>query len=88
MAREASLLNFEKSLENLTFNSKPLIDDLTRTAGQLEREGKRVVEIIEARIQKVDGQLNCIFFPLFFCNILVCVRSFYLCMYIHNDKFI
>ena len=56
--KEPSLLSFEKSLENLTFNSKPVIDELTRTAGQLEHEGKRVVEIIEARIQKVDGQFN------------------------------
>lgn len=50
------LASYEKSLEDLTFNSKPLIDDLTRVAGQLEPQGKYVVEIIQARLMKVAGR--------------------------------
>lgn len=48
---ESALVRYKKSLEDLTFNSKPLIDDLTRSAGMLEPQG--VVQTIEARIMKV-----------------------------------
>ena len=52
---EKLLARFEENLDDLTFNSKPLIDFLSRTAAQLKFEGKRVVEIIESRIKKVPS---------------------------------
>jgi hypothetical protein len=48
-----ALAKYEKGLEDLTFNSKPLIDDLTRAAGHLGSQAKCVVEVIQSRITKV-----------------------------------
>ena len=50
---KSALARYKQSLEDLTFNSKPLIDDLTRAAGQLEAEGDQIVELIQSRIMKV-----------------------------------
>ena len=47
------LARFKQSLEDLSFNSKPLIDDLTRAAGQLAPKGDQIVEIIQSRIMQV-----------------------------------
>ncbi len=55
MASRITLL--KKGLEDLTVNSKPLIDDLTRAAGQLQPEGGNVVEIIQDHIMKVAGAM-------------------------------
>ncbi len=49
----AALARYRQSLEDLTFNSKPLIDDLTRAAGQLEPRGNQIIEMIRNRIMKV-----------------------------------
>lgn len=54
----AALTGYQRSLEDLTFNSKPLIDDLTRAAEQLEPKGDEVVEIIRRRIMKVASKLE------------------------------
>lgn len=51
-----ALASYKKNLDDLTVNSKPLIDDLTRAAGQLELQGKYVVEIIQTRIIQVAGR--------------------------------
>ena len=50
---EAALARYKRSIEDLTFNSKPLIDDLTRAAGQLEPKGDQIIEIIRSRIMQV-----------------------------------
>ena len=55
---EAALLRYGRNLEDLTFNSKPLIDDLTRAAGQLEPKGDKVVGMIQKRIMKVARRWN------------------------------
>jgi len=47
------LSTYQKSLEELTFNSKPLIDDLTRTAGSYNAVAEQVVELIKKHIMKV-----------------------------------
>lgn len=50
---KTALSRYEQSLEDLTFNSKPLIDGLTRTADQLGHSGNQIVKIIQNRIMKV-----------------------------------
>ena len=47
------LSRYQKSLEELTFNSKPLIDDLTRTAGANNVIADQIVELIKKHIMKV-----------------------------------
>ena len=65
MAGHVSLPRYKESLEDLTFNSKPLIDDLTRAAGQLQAEGDQIIEIIRSRIIQVVKQIKSVdcFFP-------------------------
>ena len=48
-----ALARYKQSLEDLTFNSKPLIDDLTRAAGACQPVANQIVELIESRIFKV-----------------------------------
>lgn len=55
--REA-VLRFKGGLEDLTFNSKPLIDDLTRAAEVSKSQAAEIVEIIESRILQVDRALE------------------------------
>lgn len=62
---KAALRKYEESLENLTFNSKPLIDDLTRNAGLLKNRGDLVVNLINTRIKKVAWS-RCVNLPHFF----------------------
>ena len=49
-----ALQRFQEALEDLTFNSKPLIDDLTRAADASKAQAPRIVEIIESRLMQVD----------------------------------
>ena len=51
-------MQYERNLEDLTFNSKPLIDDLTRYAEQLEPQGSKVVEIIQRRVMQVARRIK------------------------------
>ena len=44
---------FQEALEDLTFNSKPLIDDLTRAAEASKAQAPQIVEIIESRLMQV-----------------------------------
>ena len=55
---EAALVRFGRNLRGLTFNSKPLIEDLTRAAEQLGTRGEKVVEMIQKRIKKVATRWN------------------------------
>ena len=48
-------LDYESSLEDLTFNSKPIINMLTMMAGRNRDIADRLVELIETRISKVAG---------------------------------
>lgn len=48
-----TLTRYQHSLRELTFNSKPLIDDLTRTAGACGPVGGQVVKLIQTHIMKV-----------------------------------
>ena len=52
--RRRALQRFQEALEDLTFNSKPLIDDLTRAADTNKAQAPRIVEIIESRLMQVD----------------------------------
>jgi len=49
----AILRDFEQALEDLTFNSKPLINDLTMAAEKYKPIANRIVEKIEARLMEV-----------------------------------
>ena len=49
-----ALQRFKEALEDLTFNSKPLIDDLTRAADVSKAQAAKIVEIIESRLMQVD----------------------------------
>ena len=51
--KKKALLRFKQSLEDLTFNSKPLIDDLTRAADSYKMFAAQIVEMIESRIMQV-----------------------------------
>lgn len=50
---EAILRDYEQALEDLTFNSKPLINDLTMAADKYKPIAARIVEMIEKRIMEV-----------------------------------
>ncbi len=51
--KAAVLMRYQQSLEDLTFNSKPIIDDLTREAGIRQAMGDKIVDVIHSRIMKV-----------------------------------
>ena len=62
----AILQDFEKALEDLTFNSKPLINDLTMAAEKYKPIAKNIVKKIEERVLEVASFLS---FKLFsFCS--------------------
>lgn len=63
-----ALARYEHSLDDLTFNSKPLIDDLTRSAEQLEPKGDEIVEMIQRRIMKVASRRMKLAFSVFIFN--------------------
>ena len=48
-----ALANYQRSLAELTFNSKPLIDDLTRAAGRYVAVGSQVIQLVQKHIMKV-----------------------------------
>lgn len=52
--QQRALQRFKEALEDLTFNSKPLIDDLTRAADASKAQAPKIVEIIESRLMQVD----------------------------------
>ena len=45
--------DYASSLEELTFNSKPLINSLTMIAGENIASGRCIVKAIENRLKKV-----------------------------------
>ena len=55
MEREAKdvLKSYESSLEDLTFNSKPIINMLTMTADKYKAQAPEIAELIESRVLKV-----------------------------------
>lgn len=58
MARQdppKAVRGFQEALGELTFNSKPLIDDLTRAAAENKSHAPKIVEIIESRLIQVDS---------------------------------
>ena len=46
---------YKSSLEDLTFNSKPLISMLTMLADDNRDYSPQIVQVIESRIKKVDN---------------------------------
>ena len=54
----AILQDFEKALEDLTFNSKPLINDLTMAAEKYKPIAKSIVKKIEERVLEVASFLS------------------------------
>ena len=76
---EKSLKSFCASLEDLTFNSKPIIDDLTRFASSYRQFAPQIAQKIEERILEVEWTLLFSYFELnkVFCTFImssVCVR--------------
>ncbi len=54
---EKSLTTFSASLEDLTFNSKPIIDELTRFAGSYQHLAPQLVQSVEDHILEVEWTL-------------------------------
>ncbi len=54
------LKDYELSLEDLTFNSKPIINMLTMLAGKHKSLAPQIVELIETRFFKVATTLAAI----------------------------
>ena len=79
-----ALTHYQNKLEDLTFNSKPLIDDLTRTAGLYGSVGGQVVELIQTRLKKVAGPEEA---PFFMWNFLMitCVHSVQIIIHFCNN---
>lgn len=73
----AILQDFEKALEDLTFNSKPLINDLTMAAEKYKPIAKSIVKKIEERVLEVASFLSfkllsfCLLTPS--CNFFICI---------------
>uniref|UniRef100_A0A3Q3WN53 CID domain-containing protein n=1 Tax=Mola mola TaxID=94237 RepID=A0A3Q3WN53_MOLML len=61
-AREDACREYQSSLEDLTFNSKPHINMLTILAEENLNFAKDIVAIIEAQISKVF--INIAYFPI------------------------
>ena len=79
MARQeqrAALQRFKDGLEDLTFNSRPLIEDLTRAAEASKSQAAQIVEIIESRILQVDRALEVSGSKIISCSNHYCV---YIC---------
>lgn len=80
---------FERSLEGLTFNCKPRIDDLTRAAGQFEAEESHIIGVIETRIMKVaeESQVNGLSFSFIYYYVFHIAQNC-LTMIMNTKKFI
>ncbi len=83
---DAVLRDYELALEDLTFNSKPIINDLTMAADKYKPIAPKIVEKIEARIFEVAASLWTIllllaflhaFFESLFCNFSHFFLQFY-----------
>ena len=89
--QQTALQRFQESLENLTFNSKPLIDDLTRAADASKSQAPKIVEMIESRIMqvaRVSGVKIISIIVYRFCVIFYAVVSIYqLCCLLHFTVF-
>ncbi len=57
ISAEKSLKSFSASLEDLTFNSKPIIDELTKFAGVYKHLAPQLVESVEDHILEVEWTL-------------------------------
>ncbi len=68
---EKSLKAFSASLEDLTFNSKPIIDELTRFAGSYNQLAPQVVQRVEDHILEVEWTLYVAIILLFCCATIV-----------------
>ena len=78
--------SFERSLEGLTSNCKPQIDDLTRAAGQFEAEESQIVGVIETRIMKVAEANEVIVMDYHFYMHVCCMSIIYVInCFIMND---
>ena len=73
---EAFMRDYETSLEDLTFNSKPIINHLTMTAGSHSNLASRIVGLIERRLFQVATRwlLNCLYELCHVC-LYVCERK-------------
>lgn len=72
-AREDACREYQSSLEDLTFNSKPHINMLTILAEENLNFAKDIVAIIEAQISKVF--INMEYFQFVFCWFLTLVTG-------------
>lgn len=69
---DAILRDYELALEDLTFNSKPLINDLTMAADKYKPIAPKIVEKIEARLLEVVDLLRtlCCCISVFFVSLM------------------
>ena len=59
MATEDVCKEYASSLEDLTFNSKPLINMLTMLAEENRQLAAQIVKLIEKRIYEVNSFASC-----------------------------
>lgn len=76
---QAILQDYEETLEVLTINSKPLINDLTMAADRYKPLAPRIVGVIESRLFEVADAFR------FVSTRVVCVYS---CMFILFGSFV
>lgn len=67
-AREDACREYQSSLEDLTFNSKPHINMLTILAEENLNFAKDIVAIIEAQISKVFMNIEYFHFQMLLCR--------------------
>lgn len=51
------VVEYESELAELTFNSKPIINNLTIIAGENVHAAQQIVDLIERRIHNVGAQI-------------------------------
>ena len=80
---KAILQDYEETLEVLTINSKPLINDLTMAAGRYKPLAPQIVAVIESRLFEVAA----VFSPFVSRVFCLCVSVYY-CMPILSVLFV
>ena len=69
MAGESFIDQYGSALDVLTFNSKPIINQLTTMADENKAHATEIVEKIESRIKEVDSRSS-VWTSIYLCFIL------------------
>jgi hypothetical protein len=75
---EAVLQDYEETLEVLTINSKPLINDLTMAAGRYKPLAPKIIEKIESRLFEVSAVFSSVLESLLYAYSLCLIWLLYI----------